>query len=85
MMQFGLIPGVMLGIIVLYVIVKYLFAEKDKYNQCVVAVLLGLGFFPLLFSTSYIENTYFYLLIGFVWGKLKKKRLTKSKKIVFKG
>ena len=67
MIQFGMLFGVILGIILIVFLIKYLLKEKNLYAQKVAILLVGMGFFPLLYSSSYIENACFFALIGFAW------------------
>lgn len=70
LMQYGLIIG---GIIILYVIYKifsFLYVEKDKYSIMIFNILMGMGFFPLLYSSSYIENPLFFLLMGYTLNRV---------------
>lgn len=67
MIQFGMVLGVILGIVLVVFLISYLIREKNLYVQKLAILLVGLGFFPLLYSSSYIENACFFALIGFVW------------------
>lgn len=67
MIQFGMILGIVLGIVLVIFLVRYLIREKNLYAQKIAILLVGIGFFPLLYSSSYIENACFFALIGFVW------------------
>lgn len=70
LMQYGLIIG---GIIILYIMYKlssFLYFEKDKYSIKIFSVLMGMGFFPLLYSSSYIENPLFFLLLGYTLNRV---------------
>lgn len=65
--QYGMMLGVIIGIVLVVFLIKYLFLEKDFNAQKIAILLVGIGFFPLLYSSSYIENACFFALIGFVW------------------
>lgn len=67
MVQFGMILGIILGILLVIFLISYLIKEKNLYAQKIAILLIGIGFFPLLYSSSYIENACFFALIGFVW------------------
>jgi len=77
MFQFGLVLGTMLSIFLVVFLIRFFVIEKNKKAQKIATLLMGMGFFPLLYSSSYIENVYFYLLIGFAWKQLRQYRMEK--------
>ena len=78
MIQFGMFFGIILGIILIVFLTKYLLVEKNLEAQKIAILLVGMGFFPLLYSSSYIENACFFALIGFAW---KRKDIIKFEKL----
>ena len=71
LVQYGMICGLVISIILLLFLFTYFIREKEQDAQKIAVFLLGMGFFPLLYSSTYIENSYFYLLIAFVWSRRK--------------
>lgn len=71
MIQFGYIPGVIISAIMVIFLLKYYIKERDKDAQKLATVMAGIGFFPLLISSTYIENASFFALIGFCCARLK--------------
>ncbi len=70
-MQFGSILGIILSLFLVIFLLRFLIRESNKSVQNISCVLVGMGFFPLLFSSSYIENPMFYLLISFAWARFR--------------
>ena len=66
-MQLGIPIGGSVSIFIIVFLFKYLISEKNLYAQRIAVVTVGMGFFPLLYSSSYIENAFFFALIGFAW------------------
>lgn len=62
-LHFGIVLGI---VIVLYAIISILLilknAKKDSID--VICIFIGVGFFPLLFSGSYLISPLFFMLIG---------------------
>ena len=67
LMQFGLVPGVIICAIWL----KTIFSPMRRFNPntliIVATVMVAAGFLPLLVSYSYTTYQYFFLLIGFAF------------------
>lgn len=63
-MQFGMVLGLLLLFGLLLAIGRNLkYAQDDKWKNFILA-FCGIGLFPLLVSSSYIECTEFYFLLG---------------------
>ncbi|QGG47306.1 O-antigen ligase family protein [Heliorestis convoluta] len=68
--NFGVIIGTILIIVFLLIIFKNLtIKNKEIYN--IVIIWLGIGFFPFMMSSSYIENIKFWIMLGLLTGLLK--------------
>lgn len=71
MMQFGLVPGLIIGMVTCVNILK---GFSDRYpfsGRLFLAVLLAIAFWPLMISRSYLNVAYFYLMIGYLFGMYK--------------
>lgn len=67
LMQFGLVPGIMICAIWLKNIVSPLKRCNPENLRIIALVMCAVGFLPLLISYSYITYQYFFLLAGFVF------------------
>ena len=79
MIQYGLILGLFLSVVVVIFIIRYLAKEKDLDAQKIAVLVVGMGFFPLMYSSSYIESPFFYILMGFAWKRLNYMRINHKK------
>lgn len=70
-MQFGLIIGIIVSLVLIIKLVKLFVKEIDRDAKKLLLVLVGMGFWPLMFSSSYIENPSFFLLLGFLTTRLR--------------
>ncbi len=66
MMQFGLIPGIVIGGIWLKIIIKPMLKFNEINIRSVAVIMCTIGFLPLMVSYSYITYQYFFLMVGFV-------------------
>jgi hypothetical protein len=69
-MQFGLLIGIAIIIALIYFIIASLLKSKDNDLKDIICIFLAIGFFPLLFSGSYLTRALFFSFIGFcmsVW------------------
>lgn len=62
--DFGLIGGSLLLLIIAFGLLKQLIFLKDKKEIGLILALLPYGMFQLLFSSSFLENTVFFVIIG---------------------
>lgn len=68
MVQFGLVPGLLISILFSLKILKS-FSRKYSFNtKLFLAALLSVAFWPLMISRSYLNVAYFYLLVGYLLG-----------------
>lgn len=67
LMQFGLMPGVIICVIWLKTIISPMRRFNPGVLKTVAIAMVTAGFLPLLVSYSYITYQYFFLLIGFVF------------------
>ena len=63
-MQFGLVLGLLLLISLVFLIGRTLKHDKNSDRKRLVLAFCGIGLFPLFISSSYIEYTEFYILLG---------------------
>ncbi|MEA4973971.1 hypothetical protein SDC9_63984 [bioreactor metagenome] len=71
MMQFGLIIGCIISICLVRFLLCYIVRENDTSAQKIMIILIAIGLLPLFYSSSYIENASFFLLVGFCIGRLR--------------
>lgn len=71
-LHFGIFIGGAVILFLLRVIYISIFRNTDKYAVDSVCIFMGIGFFPLLFSGSYITSPEFFALIGFCLYQYKK-------------
>lgn len=65
LMQFGLIPGIIICVSWVKMFLKPMLRRNDENVRICAIVMCTLGFVPLLVSYSYITYQYFFLLAGF--------------------
>lgn len=65
LVQYGIIIGTAIIIYFSYMIVRALLNSKDRSYKNIVMIFIGIGFFPLLFSGSYINAPLLFALLGF--------------------
>lgn len=63
-MQFGIFFGTIILAIIIIMLLKGLSSKISADAKSVTLILIGTGFFPLLFSGSYINSSNFYILIA---------------------
>lgn len=68
MMQFGLVPGLIISIVFCIKIIKSFSIKYSFATRLFLAALLSVSFWPLMISRSYLSVAYFYLLCGFLFG-----------------
>ena len=83
LLHFGIIIG---SILIIYMLrIMYVSVRKIKNKDVIdiISIFIGIGFFPLFFSSSYIESPIFFVLIGMClyqyemyMSRTKKKNLT---------
>jgi hypothetical protein len=68
--------GVIMGSILILLVFRLLFLSLTKndnfYSKEVIMIFLGIGFFPLFFSGSYLGAPLFFLLLGFCYNTYSK-------------
>ena len=64
-LHFGIIIGAILIIYMIKVFFTVIFKNRDKDAVNVICIFMGIGFFPLLISGSYLTSPLFYALMGF--------------------
>lgn len=67
LMQFGLIPGIIVCFIWLKFIIQPMLRYNDLNLRAIAIVMCTAGFLPLLVSYSYITYQYFFLMAGFMF------------------
>jgi O-antigen ligase len=75
LLHFGLIIGSLMILWFLWIVFKAIFKSKKKDAKDVILVFLGFGFFPLLFSESYLRTGLFFLFLGLCINVLKYERI----------
>lgn len=66
-LQFGIVIGGILSTLFLVLTFKaFRISRKNETSFLCLAVLFGVGLFPLMVSESYVEWTHFYLLMGYM-------------------
>jgi len=63
-MQFGIFIGTILLVVIMLVLLNGLSSRISADAKGTALILIGTGFFPLLFSGSYIDSNAFYILMG---------------------
>ena len=65
--HYGIILGSIFFVYILIKNIKYLSANKNNdFSYFFCLTIVGVGFFKLLFSGSYLQESYFWLLLGMV-------------------
>ena len=65
LLHFGLFFGSVAILFMIRVLYISIFKNANKYAVDTICIFMGVGFFPLLFSGSYITSPEFFALIGF--------------------
>ena len=82
LLQYGIIIGGIMSVVLVVLLVKMYMKCRysDKYEIAI--ALIGIGFFPLLISGSYLESEFFYLLLGYAvvtcYGGIARRRIPDS-------
>lgn len=84
LMQFGILIGGVLLALFLRGLYRCLSRSISREARSVVLTLLGFGFFPLMFSGSYLDSSDFYALIG-VCGAVLYTRAISMRKAIKRG
>lgn len=75
--------GIFIGTAILIILVKIIFTTITKNSNKdaidIICIFIGIGFFPLLMSGSYITSPYFFSLIGYCLFQYKNKKIIISK------
>lgn len=80
LVQYGIIFGSGILILLIWLLYKALIIRQDMNFKNTVIILISIGLMQLMFSSTYIQSEYFFLLIGMCLGKLLNRRL-----IMYKG
>jgi len=64
-LHFGWILGLLLLAAFFWMLIKNILCNKDENKKMVGLIFIGIGLFPLFFSKSYINWSFFYALFGF--------------------
>lgn len=78
LLQFGLILGSLMIIWLLWIIYRVTLKNKNKDTKDIILIFLAIGFFPLLFSGSYLQDGLFFLFLGLCINTVKDERITKK-------
>ena len=70
LVQYGIIFGTGIIIIILLLLYKSLFTKQNINFKNTVIILVSIGLMELMVSSTYIQSEYFFLLIGVCSGKL---------------
>lgn len=74
LMQFGLIPGIIVLTLFFSRLISMLFKEINFEKRMIVVVFVTIGFLPLIFSRSYLTFPEFYFLLGVLFTSINKGR-----------
>lgn len=78
--HFGLLIGIFLFLVCCGLgLMALIRADKIQYE--LLAIWIALGLVPLLYSGSYVSSMHFWLLMGLVFGSMRKRTASKSTKI----
>lgn len=77
LLQFGVVLGGAIIIFMLIVLYKSIVGNFEKDAVDIICIFIGIGFFPLLFSGSYITSPLFFALMGFSFFQYKKLNVRK--------
>lgn len=80
LVQFGVIIGGALVIACVVIIMIGLISKTDKYAKLMVQAFFGIGFLPLMFSGSYINQGQFFVLLALCINVIIDNRRLKRKK-----
>lgn len=79
--QFGIIIGSILLIIILILLIRAIYIEKDWYVINFILILISVGFVKLFFTGSYLNESYLFLLLGVCVSIVKEK--SRKGKMIF--
>jgi O-antigen ligase len=74
LLHFGLIVGTIFIILFIYLVIISFIRNKDKDMVEILFIFLGIGFFPLFFSGSYLDWPMFFVFLGFCINAFLRKR-----------
>ncbi len=74
MMQFGLIPGLLIGCTILRRIFFKITGSDSYFNIRLIIIFVSIGLFPLLVSRSWITYPFFYFLVGLLFNPIFKNK-----------
>lgn len=69
LLQFGVVIGCAIILYIIWHLFISVFKSSLKARVDVICIFIGIGFFPLLFSGSYINSSLFFALMGFCLNK----------------
>lgn len=69
LLQFGVIIGFAFILYIIWHLFISVFKSNLKFRVDVICIFIGIGFFPLLFSGSYVNSPLFFALMGFCLNK----------------
>ncbi len=78
LISFGIVFGVLIPIVVFYRLIKGILRDTNSDKCKFLWLLIGLGMIPILVSGSYVEEPWFYLMLGYCTQTL---RATKQKQL----
>ena len=65
LVSYGLLGGTIISIVVVYRLVKGVRCNIENDKCKFLLILICVGFIPLLVSGSYVDNPWFYLMLGY--------------------
>lgn len=63
--SFGIFFGVLIPVVVFYRLIKGVLRDRNSEKSQFLLLLISLGMIPLLVSGSYVEEPWFYLMLGY--------------------
>ena len=81
--DFGIVAGSVIVVVLAWYMIRYLLSIRGKREVNLMLALIPYGVFQLLFSSSFLENIVFFIIIGLcIFARTKSKNVTRNGEVI---